>query len=597
MVGQNLEAKQIKGLVPSLEGKQLNQPFVLYGPSKNFLLDLKGPYSAWSNQILVYDQIQFPELTQTFRVLEDDFIFTLGCVLRYDSASGRYYAVFTFTDNGLQWPWTSAEVAGKYYFCRRGAGLFKYDPTACTWETLTLNVPTNPTSIASSQGRLICMGDNQTSWSSLDDGTDFAPSLTTGAGFQGLSLVGGRGFPLGVLETSDGWINYTTKGNFKSELTNGPNPFRHYVLPGSKSTIPINQFCFVNDDNKNNIVLDRKGLYASNGGPFTPYEQVMGEFFAHDFITPEMTDPNFPTLLRMWFNENNKFLIISVANTAAPTVYNQAFVLYLPKDEWGSFDRAHVSFAEIQVSGQASEGFNFGYFDVEGYFHKFISDTFNEVVPTYSDFATFWQPAFTLPSSGQYIDTDANITWIFSSLIKMADLDETSFNNLSPGYYTINADLSYTLYVAVNSPLDSLIQVGLFRFQEQKYDDELSLVTNVAIGVDAVPGDPIFEDYNTESDIVEDWGDAGIVTTFEDWGFGFVQVTSFSAAIIGTLDGQTQWQDQRADLILETNGGSKQYFSGTATGAYHILEMSALNVNETFHLKSLDISGSLAGRL
>src|SRR6185437_3112751 len=435
MVGQNLEAKQIKGLVPSLEGKQLNQPFVLYGPSKNFLLDLKGPYSAWSNQILVYDQIQFPELTQTFRVLEDDFIFTLGCVLRYDSASGRYYAVFTFTDNGLHWPWTSAEVAGKYYVCRRGAGLFKYDPTACTWETLTLNVPTNPTSIASSQGRLICMGDNQTSWSSLDDGTDFAPSLTTGAGFQGLSLVGGRGFPLGVLETSDGWINYTTKGCFKSELTNGPNPFRHYVLPGSKSTIPINQFCFVNDDNKNNIVLDRKGLYASNGGPFTPYEQVMGEFFAHDFITPEMTDPEFPTLLNMTFNENNKLLIISVANAANPTVYTQAFVLYLPKDEWGSFDRIHMGFGEIQLTGHASEGFNFGYFDQSGYFHRFISDTFNEVVPVASNFSVFWQPAFDMPTRGQFVDTDAHVTTIFSSLIKLAGVNESALNNLGYGYY------------------------------------------------------------------------------------------------------------------------------------------------------------------
>lgn len=848
MPNVNLDARQIKGLVPALESKQIDKPFCMFQTSKNFLIDLKGPYAAFSNRILFYDYLTNPNLSQTVRLLGNSIILTVGAVLQYDTASGRYYPVFLFPDQGLTWPWSFAEVSGKFYFCRRGAGVFQFDPVTNNWATLVTFVPPNPTSICASQGRLIIMGDNQTSWSALDDGTNLTPSLVTGAGFQGLNIVGGKGYALGVLPTSDGWINYTQKGCFKSELSDGPNPFRHYLLQDSKSVIPINQFCMVNDDNFNNIVLTRKGFYISAGGPFQIYEQIFGEWLSHEFITVDMI--NVPTLLRLWFNDDNKFLILSVANAANPTVFNRAFILYLPKDEWGSFDYNHTAFGEISLNFGADFGFSFGFFDQFGYFHKFITDVFNEIAPTPAASMLFmWQPDFQMAARNQ------DGTTLFPSLIKMSDLNDGGLSNTSAGFYTIGvkpsiidpgnidtmtADFTFppinpivtfdnwmgtqytetlnimqwsnnfaknppwlaaggggvgltpnainsvrgildatkfievgagtnhilssnglpaltanTLYefsvefkaaersavqlsflakdntqvgagfdliggnvfnggaqsasivplgngwfrcvmvvnskigasagiffiatstfvgdgvsgfymtaaqislfnaaatpapyhptaavgdpyvdynqifdgtqdedyltagdawfrfessfymafgealqtfapyVPANNPLGSLIDVGLFRYQEQKYSDELGVVSDVAIGIDAIPGPAILEDYQLESPPTEDWNITN-PNSFEDYGFGYVQTTTFGAAMIGTLDGINQWQDQFVPLVLREDDGNRQYFACLCTGAYLILRMSALNVNETFHLKSLDLSGTLAGRL
>lgn len=675
MPNADIAVRQIKGILPALDRKQVQQPFVLYEESKNFLIDLRGPHAFGANRISSYDYIQDSELAQPIRVGDKDFVFTTGCVLDYDVDSGRFFPVYTFIDLGLLWPWYSAELDGKFYFCKRGVGLIQYDPLTSTWTKLTQNVPEDPVSICVTLGRLVCMGVNNTAWSAQDDGTDFAPSTITGAGFQGLSLISGKGKPIGVLPVADGWINYTEKGCFKSEFADGPNPFRHYLLPDSRAVIPINPFCLINDDtNDTNIVLTNKGFYSSTGGPFEQYQQLFSEWLSHNFFAEhkELIDPANSTLLRLWFSQLKKLIILSVANSINSQIYYQAFILYTPANEWGIFNHNHTAFGDLAITRNDVVGLSFGYLDEKGFFHKYIDDVFNEIPPDTAQYDVYWQPYFVIPTRLQKLDTDANPTYIFASLIKIADINEGGLSSAIPNFYSLPSatpiidpsdiaqlDSDYTSppivadmvfenymneadqtvdynliadgtddedynpgpgqdswfrfpssidmaigevpelvipYVPENQALDSQVSIGLFRFQEAKYDDELGMVTNVAIGVDKIPGPPILEDYMNESPPSEDWNNTS-VDLFEDYGSNVVQNTNFSARIIGTLDGKNSFEDQDVELILQEDAGERQYFVGTCTGAYHILKVTALEPNQTFHLKSLDISGTLAGRL
>ena len=668
MPSQNIPAKLIKGLVPAIDPKIAERPYVLSG--KNFMVDLKGPYAAFSNRIPMYDFLSTPQNVATFRILADTFICTSGTILRYDTTAMRYYPVFTFNDDGTLWPWYMAEVSGKFYFCRKNVGLFMYDPTTYKWTSLLhynagteVNdngfVVAQPVSICASQGRLIVLGRDYVQWSALDDGTSLTPSLATGAGNQGLNLIGGKGYPLSVQEVVDGYIVYTQRGCFKGEISYGTQPFRHFPL--DKNIIPINQFCVINNGDKTPTVLDRKGLFRTDGTRHQPFEPLFSEYLYKDVLTSTII--NNSTLARLYYNIDFKWFIISLAEAENPAIYQRAFVYYEPRQEWGSFDQTHAGFGEISFVGGPLNGFNFGYFDQSGYFHNFINDVFSELAPNVSNY-TFWQNPADMPPRQQ------DSVYLFSSYINVYDKNPNIFTGVSSTLYTqsfldstVNSvdfgavklnydDINYTSndmtqedyltnyaidvtedwliipdgtadtdwgagdafyrfgssidcsfgmsqlvlnkYLPSNNPLNSEINIGLFRIEDQQYPDELSVITNVHIGTDAIPGAPIIEDWNVLN-ATDDWKTTASNTSDEDYGYGYVQITSFNAAIIGTFDGARVFNQET--LTLQTDSGEVQYYTCLNNGVYHTLQLTAYSVDQTFHLKSLEVSGFLSGRL
>lgn len=626
--------RQIKGVIPALDRRQPVDKFVLTG--RNFLVDAEGPFAAFSSELITVSQIRNPEAAETFRVGNEIFLFTADAVLQFDANSELYYPIFTFPLNNTAFPWSQATVGGVHYFVKQNSNIFRYNPFTDTWTTVTAGVITTPHAVTRAGGRLVVLGVNDVQWSAIDDGTDLATDIEKGIGIQSLAIVGG-GNPLAVLPTFDGFITYTSTGSMKSELVDAINPFRHFPLTGDAGLIPISPYTVIEVANNEHVFLSKVGFHITTGKVPEPFQALMSEFFRRQILP--LFDLTNPTLIRLTFNTDRQWFIVSLAESEQAFNYTIAYVLYLPRDEWGLFNRSHVGFGELLLNVGPFGGFNFGFFCASGCLHRFIDFPHIQAHPDGeagvklpTNFHHFHEN-FTPPARSE----DGVI--IFTSLVQLETFDETVFTVIGTDLYEfteinsfpspatpddISQDSTLTSFIndlSMQSSLlemgwrqvtpnfvsiDSFIDVGLFRVntQEDKVD-EFSLVTDVIIGMLDSPTGQVLEDWLTFTPgIEEDWLNDDLVN--EDWGVGIFSGTVYTASIIGSLDGYVQYQDQfsileeRTDIVddeLDETTGRARYFTSYNNGTYHIIRIEALQLDESFHLKTIDITPVSAGRV
>lgn len=437
---------EFKGLLLALDPRTVEKPFVVDG--RNFLLDVKGPYSAFTNRMLTYSQLFQPNNGFTFRVGTDAFIFVPGAVLKFDTLTQNYYPIYTFTDSGDQWPWSMATCGQNYFFCRKGVGVIMYSlngsngvtPAAAgSWTKLVTNIPNDPRSVTQALGRLIIVGSDQTGWSSLDDGTDFTPSQVTGAGFQGHTIINGVAKGLVCKQINDGVAIYTDKGCYIGQLSLWSNsPFRW--IPGDRGRIPINPFCFADIDDITHVILDKKGLYQTNNGiAYEEFDPIMSEYLRTEIFKDHnlwVDTGNITNNIRLSYAKDLKYFFIHIARDAITPLYDYAFVRYNPRAEWGRFDYQHYFVGELSFTSGPSLGFNFGFWGNAGYFRKFISDAFAEAYPT--DAQIWYTPGIEIPSRLQNIQAGQQ-SWVVGSYARITDYSEGVFQynqNIQPGMFT-----------------------------------------------------------------------------------------------------------------------------------------------------------------
>lgn len=626
--------RQFKGILPALDRRQPTDKFVLDG--QNFLIDAEGPYSAFGTQIVTQSRIRNPEDANTFRVQTENFLFTADAVLKYDTVSGIFYPIFTFPINNTDFPWSQAVVGGVHYFAKKNSAIFSYNPLTDTWVTVTTNVVSVPHAVTKSGGRLIILGDNDVQWSAIDNGTDLATDIEKGVGIQSLAIVGG-GNSLAILPTFDGFITYTSTGSMKSELVDSINPFRHFPLTGDQGIIPLSQYTVIETANNEHVILSKTGFYITTGKVPAPYQPLMSEFFRRQILPAH--DLTNATIFKLTFNADRQWFIVSIAENEQAFNYTIAYVLYIPRDEWGLFNRPHVGFGELSISEGTLKGFNFGFFDAEGYLHKFVDFPHLE---QHADGAKgiklpnnfhYFNDNFTPPSRSE---DGVNI---MSSLIQLNSIDETFFISFGTSLFeyteigsfpspatpddtsqpsTLTAfindlsmqssliELGWKQYSPIFGSIDSFIEVGLYRVQtEDDRPDEMTLVTDLTIGMLNTPAGQTSENWLTFSpDVEKDWLNDDLED--EDWGVGVFSGVVYTAEIIGTLDGYNQYQDQRAvleertDIVdedLDETTGRVRYFTCYNNAVYHIIRIETFNVDESFHLKTMDIMPIPAGRI
>lgn len=584
MPSLNITSKQIKGLLPALDRRTVGQPFIVDG--QNFLIDLKGPYAAFANRIFTYNQWFNPVYTQSFELDGGDAVYcTLGAIFRFDVVSQRLQLLFTFPDAGIVYRWTMANVNGVYYFARSGInGVIVYNPFDSSWELMTANVPINPIAVGQGSGRLVVISTTFAAWSALGDGTNLTPDLTSGAGFQPLSLMGGQGIMCG--ETADGFMVWTTKGTMKCEYIYFLNTFRVYPL--DRSYVPINCFCVVPiEPGKEWLILDAKGFFSSTGQQYKEFEPIMGEFFNNKLLpTLDLTNVQ---QIRLEYNQIVKNLYVSVASPLLNGQYAYAYVFYRSAAEWGIFNYFHYNFMEMAALSGVTKGYNWGFIGADLYFHYFVPDVFVELAPTGTPINYFYR-----------LDLDTPIRIVNGILIATADMhihneDETVYN--TAGMYQYNGANAPTVYLAPDNPINSYIEIGLLRWAEQKYDDEIGEVTNVKLSVDDFPGTQVFIDYNNIAvGITIDYNNVPLPID-EDWGSGVLSSSIFTAIIMGTNDGTTPWVGNTEVLTLSIDSGDDKYYTCFNSGVFHTVRLEALLPNTTFHLRLMELSGSVGGRI
>ncbi len=626
--------RQFKGLLLALDRRQPTDKFVLDG--QNFLVDAEGPHSAFGTQIVTPAQIRNPEDADTFRVQNEVFLFTADAVLKFDTNSGLYYPIFTFPVNNTDFPWSQAVVGGVHYFTKKGSNVFSYNPLTDTWVTVTANVITTPHAVSKSGGRLLILGIDAVQWSAIDNGADLATDIEKGVGIQSLAIVGG-GLSYAILETFDGFITYTSTGLMKSELVDSINPFRHFPLTGDKGIIPLSQYSVIETANNEHVMLSKTGFYVTVGKVPEPFQPLMSEFFRRQVLP--LFDLTNATIIRLTFNSDRQWFIVSLAESEQSFNYTIAYVLYIPRDEWGVFNKTHVGFGELSISEGTLKGFNFGYFSRNGCLHKFVDFPHREKPPDGAE-------GERLPGNFHYF-TD-NFTppvrsedgvKIMTSIAQLETIDETFFVTFGTDLFEFTeigshpspatpdntqqsstatsfindlsaqsslVEMGWMQFTSVFGSIDSFVEVGLYRVQtEEDEPDEFTLITDVVIGMLEQPSGQEFEDWlNFDPDTSEDWLTDDLED--EDWGAGVFSGTEYLAKIIGTLDGYNQFQDQaetleeRTDIVdaaKDETTGRARYFTCYNNGTYHIIRIEALNADESFHLKTTDIMPIPAGRV
>lgn len=526
-----LSVTQIQGLLPALDPRQVTEPHIIKG--RNFSFNPEGPKSDFGGRLLaVVAHTTEPEHTESFDLDSDIRYFSPGGVYSYVPATKTYSLLLDLVPHWVDigfYKWTNAFVGNKYYFCHPNLPqkLIQYDVILDTWTIIT-NVtfwPAGLKAVTQGAGRLIILGDSQYKWSAQDDGSEFDPASGTGAGFQGISLIGGTSIT--ISELNDGFLTYTSTGIILvSLLGTAAATFRHQIL--TKEVKLIDSFAIINIDGAQHIVLTERGFFVNDNITFNPFRPLFNEF---------LIIKAFPTLgkrVRLAFCPLRQQLFLSFKTQIGVEFFDRCYVLPRNLEKWSTFDRVHYAIT--------------------------LMDLPEEVI---------------------------NV----SACTGFVDLDKLNVIFTDDIYFE-----SYNGATIDQNHLDSFVRIGLFRFTDGLSDSRLGEIINLQIGNSLYPGEAVIEeeDWN-EIGGMEDWN---ILIGSEDWGVDVVGLEKYSVRIVGTLDGTNPFNDGNDQVpVIYAQQLAVYFYSCQVTGLYFFIEISTEDTDEWYQIKTIELSGLLAGLL
>lgn len=608
-----LQAKDSLGLQPALDRRIVDKPFVMDG--RNFLFNVQGPYSGFGRRKIALDRIADAAGVQAFEVGSGaGFVFTRQGILQFDYASNTFVTVWPFTTPVTPgYGWTHCFIAGRDYFCAKGPGLFEYNPDTNSWRHMTsIYYSDRIVAIAECRGRLIVLDEFSYNWSALEDPDDMEPSLTTGAGIQSLAIISGTAYKTVGLD--DCFLVFTSEGIVIAEFSGGQAVFRHRVL--SSVFRAINPMCIALIQDDSILFVDKTGFYTTDGKKPTIFDPVFSEYLSQTLI--KSRDPSNLNAFRLMVDITTKLLLLSVSSTVSEDLFEMAWVNYMPKQQWGTYNEYHYGFINFIYTTDATNITAFSVVSKEGYIERITGENFIDGT-TLGDTGVFYR------SSLDTVTFYADNAWHFQTHVEFVDYYKPwEFEGFGTGWYTINTSTDSVLeeydpleetsgagifrtYVdgyanfGIEGPevipiqqntLNAYILLGMFRYAELKFDDEMGLVTQMSVWSDPA-GSDVVEDWATMPDITEDWN---LIDGQEDWGFGVSSSDDFTTTLIGTLDGFNSFKEQLL-INLDTALGYINRYPADVSGIFHMTKLEALAMGQTFHLKSLEMSGTSAGRL
>lgn len=655
-----LPVKSVDGLVLALDPKKLETVVTLEG--KNFLLDADGPRSAFGTSD-THRRIFDSEFVKSIKLGTEQFYFAHNStdsfstcrVYKLDWPNRQWIYQFEMPQQGFsaerkKQPWSSALVGGIHYVASLGFGLWSYNAATQVWGSETTTVQTgfgaalDIYSITAAAGRLCLLVRGFVWWSAIDAGTNVVPSTSTGAGFQNLALIG---TPVedyeykGIFAVADGFLTFLESGTLKSTIIQSINPFRHD--PVGAEYIPFNSNCVTRLDSQTLVLFTRTGFYSTDGRDFAPWQPLMSEHLKKDYVpTLSLNDVG---QVQIHYDQHRQWFFLSLAQSRTVNLYSKAFALYLPRDQWGSFDKVHRAFVSIDEFGDNSK-ISLGYIANDGKLNMFADTTadlhIQEQLPSAvetSQNEVFYMEDLQDPNVVQVDDVtyaasamrvDSNdyvheymsaygLDWptgagFYETWKALSVLNDAHGYAVTDPATVDELPLSATVSSAFNlgetgaviygfgkqdiqqDALDATIDIGLFRLTDNENSQQITSLQEMAISMnDSVGIEASAEDWMNDfsSDVFIDW--ATIDEIVEDWGYGIQPGSVYSHLLVGTLDGFKQWQDQSRVFTLRLDEGKTQFFTGEVQGLYCKLRIEALEAGQSFHLKDLEFNGSLAG--
>lgn len=606
LIPNNGNERQTNGLRLGLDPRQPAEVFTVRG--KNFMVDAEGPFSAFGNSLTTFAKLSDPKQAFDFRCTCETsgeifkFIFQPGAVFRHINGSDVFQTVLTFTDDGTKFPWSITLVGGFYYFAKKGAHLIEFRPLTREWRTYipgTDITPTDIVAVSRSFGRLVVLSEGAVHLSAIDNGTDF--DVNTGALTQSLAIIG-QGSSLGVSATFDGFVVWTTQGALKAEFIDALTSFRFIPLVPDATQrnkyIPISAWCIQQINAGEWVILSKNGFYITDGSLPQPWQPLMSEYFKRNIF--KIVDFESDGVIRLFYADDFQWFFISFSEIGVPFEYNRAFSLYVPRGEFGEFNRPHFTMGEFIFEEGVVSNLNYGYIDWDGNIRGFNLSPREEQ-------RTSDVNAFLYQSAYEFAAYEVNQQAVFQSPIRMRSVDQSSLVDFTGLYNIDDSSLIERSYIG----LDSFIDVGLYRVTDEATPDRFTNIWEVTIHSVELPEDQEVIDMADENtfpgNIVVDMADE---VTFPgnivvDMGFNLTSFADYNVKVIGTLDGTNVYFDQSFDLtpfvIDRRNVGmnvSMQTFDAQGcTGIYNFVQISATAENQTYHLKLQQLSVNLGGRL
>lgn len=581
MVSLSVYHRDFVPYIPAIDARRLDKPGVISG--QNFFHDIDGPRSAFTSNFAHWwkwsslNKVNF----SSFQV-GNEWIYANNLGLwKINDVSHLPELILPVTVTQLFWPWSYAQVGNFHYFAQYNIGLWQYNALTNTFALVP--TPATVKFICQSYGRLGCLGPTTIFWSALDDGTDFTPSLTTGAGFQVLSILSTNAFRVDAVD--DGMIITTDIGIIKGEFVQANFVFRWYII--SREVFTFSPNCVVVVPDVGVIILDRTGFHLTNGAKPTVWEPEMSEYLKLVYL--DGTDKTKFGLIRLSFSSSFNALFVSFAPNTLEGSYQNSFAYYLPTTKWGIFFATHAAIIDMDVSTLLQD--TAGYIDTEGYMRYFTRSQFSENLPTVGyDLAEYvWRV------SGEMDLVVISSIFYGSTEINTAMFDPFLLTGRSSGVFQINADGIAAGFNLPHGGSNAYIDLGPFRFAEQKEADETSLISTLIMGTTAATGGTILTDDWNSSGLDEDWNTGGLD---EDWGTSIQFQDNFLLDLIATDDGVNQQIQGPERLTAISNLGSAFLYEPAGfSGVFHRIRLTAMLADTSFSVKFVNIAGHPTGRL
>lgn len=381
--------KEIGGFVLAVDPKKIDKHVVLTG--SNFLVDVDGLRSGFGTDSMYrhWHKNEFVKSvtlgTQTFYLVHsasDDVVCRL---YKLDWVNRQPVFLFEIPQvhasvSRKQFPWSVAFVGGLYYLSSLAFGILEYEPVANTWQNVSATIHAALGTdviyaITQSAGRAVYLTNSVVRWSAIDDAADLTLSTATGAGAQSLALVGvpTQDYEFkGLVQVADGFMTILSTGIMKSTIIDSINPFRHDPL--SVQHIPFNQNCIARLAMSSYVFFTPTGFYLTDGRKFQEWQPLFNEYLKSKEV-PSLS-LNAIGQVQLHYDHGKQLLLLSFSSTRNVNYFTNAVVLYLPRNEWGSFDYTHRAFVTIDELGDASKT-SLGYVTADGVVKLFAGTTSN----------------------------------------------------------------------------------------------------------------------------------------------------------------------------------------------------------------------------
>lgn len=556
---------------------------MLSGDNIRFTAD--GVLSAYGDTLLIDEPVTDGEGIQSIRIVVRGTVrtiyYTEDAFLEYDEVLGGMKPIYVFPEiPAIQHRATAVYLNDFIFMCQPTIGIVFLNILDNTTGILDVpGLPEAPLAITENKGRLVVITKDVVTWSNTTDGFDFFPQLG-GAGFQKINEIV-PGDALMIAQTVESVLVFTTGGILRGDFTGDAVVYR---WDGVKTEFrAINSFCVFTSGESDVVFLAQQGFFSTKGREPQPFTPIFNEFLIRELLKFKFLEG---ANARVEWDELNQMLYLSLSESDITAAYDFAYALYKPLDKWGRFSRQHFGILPITIQTSQRRGNRFGYADLDNRLHVWNGEPF---ITEITDDATayLYRPLIPHPNT----KNEARTRNIMCST-GVANVLEDSALGFPGGYLTFDA----TNPVELNTKDQAAFaRIGLFRFTEAQYPDELSEVSDITVGsILSSDGATPVEDFNLVPDGTSD-EDFNLVAGAEDFGFGRVNFVNFQLKIIATNDGRTEYVSDLPGLARFE--AAQRFYVTQVNGIHHIIELKTLLPGDTFHLETLELNGILAGRL